>query len=748
MEDEALAQTMAGVVIAAGTRFGRYRIVRLLGVGGMGAVYRALDTELDEEVALKVLRAQLAGHADALLRFRREVKLARRVTHPNVARTYDLGMHEGHHFLTMELIDGEPLARRVGEGKTLSLPEVLRVGAEVARGLAAAHAVNVVHRDLKPENVMTSGDRIVITDFGIARLSEPFSMGDMKQSGSIVGTPAYMAPEQVEGRELDGRTDVYALGMLLFEALTGRLAFDAPTPLGTLAMRLTEDPPDPRAHDRRIPEPVASLVLEMIGRRREKRPPAQSVLERLDVLRGNASPLGPRELPIAVESSRRRLALLALRAENEDAAALARSLDEALAECAHRTEHLDARVGEGAVTSVDLVLSGSVRVSQNRIRVRIRLSDVAQGKDRFVGRIDGTVGAELDLEDRVMEATLHAMNELGSPRPLTVSPNVRELYEQGRASLASLEPERYTEGVAMLERALGLAPDDARVQSALAMALVKRVVAADMGGPPTDMGRAEELCLRAFAADPTGPEALSALGMLRYVTGDMRGAARAFREALLRGPTEADANVYLGRLLEESGYASAALQRMAIVEHHHPDRPEPYWVYARAAMFDHDFEQMDRMLDSAARVSGSPRYSVLTSARAACWWRDRALAERCLAAFSSVNSTVAKSSLVPLLSIVTGDKTALDSSLIEYWFSSYDPPSLRMRTFRHQIATEAYLLCGDIELALGQLEAGAAHALIDLAWMDRCPLLSELRDSPRFAAARAIVAARVADMWS
>src|SRR5258706_5774077 len=182
---------------------GRYEILGLVGSGGMGSVYRAFDRELEEIVALKTLREGLAATPHLLERFRREVKLARRVTHPNVARTFDLGTHDGARFLTMELIAGEPVSRH--RGQKVALGESLRIAAEVLRGLAAAHAAGVVHRDLKPDNVMLSKERVVITDFGIARLSEARDADAALKTGNVVGTPAYMAPEQLEAAAVDGR---------------------------------------------------------------------------------------------------------------------------------------------------------------------------------------------------------------------------------------------------------------------------------------------------------------------------------------------------------------------------------------------------------------------------------------------------------------------------------------------------------------------------------------------------------------
>ena len=187
------------------------------------------------------------------------MKLARKVTHPNVTRTFDLGSHDGTRFLTMELIVGDSLAQRVRGGR-LGLPEVLRIAHEIARGLAVAHAAMVIHRDLKPENIMRTPDRIVITDFGIARLAD--SPGGTTRTGSAIGTPTYMAPEQLQGGEIDGRTDIYALGVMLFQLLTAELPFTGDTVYALAAARLTQPPPDPRTRDATIPEAVAKLVLD------------------------------------------------------------------------------------------------------------------------------------------------------------------------------------------------------------------------------------------------------------------------------------------------------------------------------------------------------------------------------------------------------------------------------------------------------------------------------------------------------
>ncbi|MDF2698214.1 MAG: Serine/threonine protein kinase [Labilithrix sp.] len=249
---------------------GRYELLGMLGAGAMGTVYRARDRELDEIVALKVLKKELAS-ADMVERFRREVKLARRVTHRNVARTYDIGEDGGDRFLTMEFIEGEMLAALLARKGKLPLGDVIRFGVDVCAGLAAAHAAGVLHRDLKPENVIIAKDgRAVITDFGIARA---YSQQELSRTvGGIVGTPAYMAPEQVEGSsDLDARADLYALGTMLYELITGQMAWQGDSIVTVAAGRLLKPPPDARTLIPSLPAPIAELVLRLMARRREDR---------------------------------------------------------------------------------------------------------------------------------------------------------------------------------------------------------------------------------------------------------------------------------------------------------------------------------------------------------------------------------------------------------------------------------------------------------------------------------------------
>jgi serine/threonine protein kinase len=280
---------------------GRYRIVRLIGRGGSGDVYEAFDTALGGAIALKTLKPSLAGNAIQLERFRREIQSARRVTHPNVCRIFDMGVHGGgggsrqeRFFLTMELLGGPSLAQRLEAGPAFSTDEALPVLDQVAAGLEAAHTAGVIHRDLKPGNVVMlpgapgSAARAVITDFGIA-LSD--AQGDIRltQSGELVGTPEYMAPEQADLGPSTPATDIYALGLIAYEMLTLRRPFDSgETPLATV-LRRRHEPPRPLGEllpgVDRIWEAAVLRCLERLPERRFQRAP-----ELVDALRGKLPP--------------------------------------------------------------------------------------------------------------------------------------------------------------------------------------------------------------------------------------------------------------------------------------------------------------------------------------------------------------------------------------------------------------------------------------------------------------------------
>jgi serine/threonine protein kinase len=251
----------------------RYRVIRRVAEGGMGEVYEAEDLELSARVALKTVRPDIAAQPRVVERFRREIALARRVTHPNVCRVFDLGFHgrpTSVTFLTMEFLEGETLSARLSRGP-MPAEEALPVIVQMAAGLGAAHDSGVIHRDFKSSNVILAGEgaslRAVVTDFGLARPSEDGPRGalTLEQDG-LMGSPAYMAPEQVAGLSIDRRADVYALGVVIFEMVTGSWPFVGETAMLTAVKRLQEAPPSPRARCPSLDDRWEAVILRCLTR--------------------------------------------------------------------------------------------------------------------------------------------------------------------------------------------------------------------------------------------------------------------------------------------------------------------------------------------------------------------------------------------------------------------------------------------------------------------------------------------------
>jgi len=278
----------------------RYEILELLGQGGMGAVYKARDTELERLVALKLIRPELASNPEILRRFKQELILAREVTHRNVIRIFDLGQAIGIKFITMEFVEGRDLRTVLRERGKLPPGESVQIMAQICRALEAAHVAGVVHRDLKPQNIMLDAkDRVYVMDFGIAHSLET---PGMTQTGALMGTPEYMSPEQAKGMKVDARSDLFALGIIFYEMLTGVSPYKADTAIATLLKR-TQERPQPLADlDPTIPKVISDVVVKCLEINRDHRySTAREILEDL----GHEMPTGirtiaPTILPAAV----------------------------------------------------------------------------------------------------------------------------------------------------------------------------------------------------------------------------------------------------------------------------------------------------------------------------------------------------------------------------------------------------------------------------------------------------------------
>src|SRR5258706_876262 len=247
--------------LASGTRLGPYEIVGPLGAGGMGEVYRAKDTRLGRDVAVKILPAHLSEKVEVRERFEREARAISSLNHPHICTLYDIGREGNADYFVMELLDGETLAARLERGP-LKLEEALKIGAQIAEALAAAHKSGIVHRDLKPGNVALTKSGAKVRDFGVAKLRDEAIVDNVTRTtpltsqGTMLGTVQYMAPEQLEGKPVDHRADLFASGALVYEMLTGKRAFEGVSQASVIASILKDDP---RPVSQLIPTTPASL---------------------------------------------------------------------------------------------------------------------------------------------------------------------------------------------------------------------------------------------------------------------------------------------------------------------------------------------------------------------------------------------------------------------------------------------------------------------------------------------------------
>jgi serine/threonine protein kinase/Flp pilus assembly protein TadD len=256
--------------LTTGSTFaGRYQVIEELGKGGMGRVYKVYDTEIKEKIGLKLLRPELGIDEETIERFRNELRLARKISHRNVCKMFDLNKAEGAYYLTMEFVPGEDLKRLIRKVGQMPAGKTISIARQICEGLAEAHGLGIVHRDLKPQNVMVDeGGNAKIMDFGIAR---SLAAKGITGAGVMIGTPEYMSPEQVEGKEIDERSDIYSLGVILFEMVTGRVPFEGDTPFTIGVKHKSEPPKDPREFNYQIPVDLSRLILRCLAKEKEKR---------------------------------------------------------------------------------------------------------------------------------------------------------------------------------------------------------------------------------------------------------------------------------------------------------------------------------------------------------------------------------------------------------------------------------------------------------------------------------------------
>ena len=707
METRLVGQTLAG----------RYDLIELLGAGGMGEVYRARDRELDELIALKVIRADLASAPDIVARFRHEVKLARRVTHANVARTFELGQADGVMFCTMQLVDGESLTRRLARERRIAVTEAVAIACALCEALIAAHAADVIHRDIKPANVLLASDgRVVLADFGIAAVR-------ISDNADVSGTPAYMAPEQARREPPTPAADVYAVGVLLHEMVTGRRAFDGSAAAIFEAKqqveRLVLTAPD-----------SAPELAEVIGRATardltDRFATAAELFNALGPWRRSTVP-APRLLvrPSAETLRERTVLVVAPRATTDGPLVpIAQAIHEELLGVLARSRlRVLPRVsaGEPADVVLQFVLDDGLTMTVTRtdepepamtLQLPLAIEHVARS---------------VALAARVVEALF--AKSTAPPNDAAYELLVRARHEARRG------PSYFRQPLSMLERAHELRPDDPRIRASLALMIVR---GAFFSRDASLLDRAAEHIKIALAAGPGLVESHLAAGHLEQQIGEPTVAAAHYRVAIACSPHSSEAHDLLGRMLLEAGYLDAALARLEHAIAISPDFRIVHWEIARAMALEQRWDEHDRIL-AHDNLPDRPiaRMRLL-------WWRGD---------LAGVRERREDKSLAGVFDPELFD-LLLAGFLDDAWDRVRAPliakaedrswPSLRRRAFVAQLVAEVAGHVGDVDACNHVLAHAAESArLFDLHWLDRCPMLASARHTPAFAAVREQIQAR------
>jgi serine/threonine-protein kinase len=747
----------------------RYEVLGLLGAGGMGLVYRVRDSELDEVVALKMIHGELASQPGMLARFRQEAKLARRVTHRNVARTFDVGEDGGARYLTMEFVDGESLAGRTASRGPLAPAEAVAILREVCSAMSAAHAAGVVHRDLKPDNVLLGKDgRVVVTDFGIAHaLALGPSPSPARTVGGVVGTPAYMAPEQVEGvPDLDGRADIYALGAMAYELLTGALPWPGDTPFAVAAARLMNPPPDPQELVPGLPEALAAVVRRCMAKDRNDRYATAGDVEAA-LAEALAAPDAPdaapsralratRVAPLDVPAAKTVAVLPFHNGGPPDEAYLADGLTDDLIDALSMTRGLKVRP-RGAVAhlrgqdhdpravgrdlDVQVVVEGSVRKTPSGVRVSARVIGVADGFQLWAKRFDRPAADVLVLNDEAAHAIAEALTVhfTGKPRVAPTDALAVDLYLRASHEYAKFWRSDVERAVDLYEQALSRAPRDPTILAGCARARVRLAFFGGEGsGKQVELAR--EAAARAIEGAPEVGEAWAALAAARFIGGDAPGAARALGAAIARAPGLAHAQELLGRIQLEVGMMDQAASRLRTALSIDPSTLSPRWELSRWHGLRREWDAAHALLDLPAPTPGGRVSKWLYRLRIATWTGQvhPELDEPPPMGpeFGALAHTHGVVEVIRSREISDAYRRVLEAAPATAEAGS------RRRALFFQLSAELFAYVFEVDQALEYIQAAIRSGLLDLVWMDMCPVLEPVRRDARFAALRAEVDAR------
>jgi serine/threonine protein kinase len=729
---------------------GRYRLERELGAGGMATVYLAHDLRHERDVAVKVLRA---GVAQALgrERFLREIRLAARLNHPHILPLHDSGEAGGFLYFVMPVMQGRTLRDRLQQEGALPVDEAVRIASEVADALDYAHRHDVVHRDIKPENILLHEGHAVVADFGVSKaiVAAAETGAAFTQVGLTVGTPAYMSPEQASGDAIDGRSDLFALGCVLYEMLTGQVAFDAPSASATISKRFSWSPPPVADLRPGVPPAVSETVIRLLGKQAcDRQATGAEVVAELRRAQTPSEPIAAAAGTPDVQAvkSIAVLPFVNLSADPDNEFFSDGLTDELITDLSgvkglrliSRNSSMQRKGSTkplpeiGRELGVRHLLTGTVRRAGNALRITAQLVDAETDTPLWAEKYSGTIDDVFDVQERVSRAIVNALHvqlsssedaRLGSRR--ISDPRAFELYLEARNELR-----RYgasTERASLLlQRAIDIEGNTPPLRALRAFMEFSKI----RGGSstdrrPLDLVEAEALALIDLV--PDAPFGHSLLGFVGYERGRLPEAARHLTKALDLDPADADVLFMLCITLQAAGQIEAA-QRLS-ARFHEVDPLSPFagamlcvseWFsgnigrHVDALERSRDMDPDNPIINWALGYTYALMGRASDAARQAGWMRTHA---------PQLPYTVQLTSLID--GMEGRSRAALDA------LAKLDLAPLDAHHTFH--IAESYAMAGDATRALALLEHAVDHGMYPYRfYAEYCPFTVPLRGSAEF----------------
>jgi serine/threonine-protein kinase len=566
-----------------GTLFaGRYEILQELGKGGMGEVYRVKDKKLDEEMALKILKPAIAADKEMIERFKNELKLARKIAHRNVCKMYDLNEEEDSPYITMEYVKGEDLKSFIKRNGKLTEEQTIAIAKQVCEGLAEAHELGIIHRDLKPQNIMIDKKcHAKVTDFGIARSVEA---PGVTQTGTMIGTPDYISPEQAEGKEVDQRSDIYSMGVVLFEMVTGQLPFVGDTALSVAMKHKMQEPSDPRALNDLVSEDLSRVILWCL--KKDKMSRCQAAGELLSELTKieKKTPITervriaeePRSEATGMSDDQDSIAVLPFTNMSADPEqeyfcdGMAEEIINSLTKIkdlrvvartsafSFKGKNLDIRE-IGKQLNVGKVLEGSVRIAGNRIRITAQLINVTDGYHLWSDRYDRELEDVFAIQDDVTMAIVDnlKLNLVKQEKAAVLKRDTDDLeaynlYLKGSHYFRMYGGRGFDEAIDYYQQALREDPTYSMAYYGLSEVYIAMTFWGNVS-PKEAVPKAKAYAKKALELDDTNGEAHGVLGFIHTIHDwDWKAADKKLKQALELSPNSAINRMYYSWLLSNT----------------------------------------------------------------------------------------------------------------------------------------------------------------------------------------------------